>query len=176
MLLPTGSLPSLLGRSTLPVAELRRLLAAAGALLAGLVSSARGLVLGRLLVPGRWRPSSCPARLATGRLATSWPDVSLSTSLVLAFPGRALPWGVPATTRLAGVGGRALLSAVPVSSSALLDRWLSADIPVPSSTVLSAPALAAAVLMVHVVARPKVRGRANKRRPPFTWTGAESPC
>lgn len=152
------------------------MLAAAGALLAGLVSSARSLVPGRLLGPGRWRSSSRPSRLAAVPLATLSLEVSLSTSLALAFPCRGSLWSLPATTPLAGFGGRALLSASPLSSSALLVRWPSAGIPVPLSTVLSALALAAAFLMVHVVARTKVRGRAIKRRPPFTWTGTESLC
>lgn len=174
-------LPSLLGRSHLLVAELRGLLTAGLALLAGLMVLRGRLVLGWLLVPGRWRSSSCPSPLAAGllatvSLATLLLEVALPTSLALEIPGRALLWRLPATTRLVGSGGRALLSASPLSSSSLLVRWLPACIPVPSSTVLSALALAAAFLVVHVVARAKVRGRANKRRPPFTWAGTESPC
>lgn len=170
--LRTGLLTSLLGWSPLLVAELRQLLTARLTLLAGPVSSTRGLVLGWLLVPGRWRSALCPSPLAAGLLTTLLLEASLPTSLALAIARRIPPWGLPSPTRLAGSRGGTLTATSPP----LLVRRLPVVVAVPSSTLLFALALAAAVLLVHVVARPKVRRRANKRRPPFTWTGSERLC
>lgn len=173
--LRTRSLPSLRWRSPLLVAELR-VLTARLALLARLVSPTRCLVPGWLLVPRRWRSALCPPWLAARLPTTLLLDVSLPISLALAIARRILLWGLPPATRLGGSGGGTLLSTVPTSSPPLLVRRLSVVVPVPSSTLLFALALAAAVPVVHVITRAKVRGRANKRRPPFTWSVSESRC
>lgn len=173
----TELLASLLGRSALLVAELLRLLTARLALRSGLilVTLERLLVLGRLLALGRRRTTLWSSPLAAGLLAALLLGVSLTSLLTLAGPDRSPLWSLLSTTWLARLGGRTLLSTLLLSSSSLLIGWLPTAILVPSSTLLSALALSAAVLVVHVVARAKVRRRANKRRPPFTWTGTESP-
>lgn len=172
----TGLLTSLLGWSHLLVAELRRLLSATRTLLARLVLLARRLGLGSLLAPGFGRPTSCSASLDARLLVTVLLEVLPTSSLALAVPERGSLWSLLSITCLARLGGRALLCTLLPPLAVLSLRRLSAPLLVPSPTVLSALALAAAVLLVHVVARPKVRRRANKRRPPFTWTGRESLC
>lgn len=170
----TELLASLLGRSALLVAKLLGLLTARLALRSGLilVTLERLLALGWLLALGRRRTTLFSSPLAAGLLAALLLGVSLTPLLTLAGP----LWSLLSTTWLARLGGRTLLSTLLLSSSSLLIGWLPAAILVPSSTLLSALALSAAVLVVHEVTRAKVRRRANKRRPPFTWTGTESRC
>lgn len=133
------------------------------------------LALSLILVLKSRRSASRPTLLNAGLLPTV-----LSRCLLVALldPAKlvrvALGWLLP-TIRLAGVGGWASLAPLLFSAAALLVRWLSVAPLVVSSAVLSASPLGAAVLLVHVVARLKVRGRAIKRRPPFTRMEPESP-
>lgn len=116
-----------------------------------------------------------PALLDTGLLSTLllWRRLApllAAAVLVRAALGRLLP---PAW--LAGLGRWVLLSPLLLSAPTLLVRRLPTALLIASTIVLSASALGAAVLLVHVVARLKVRGGAIKRRPPFTRVGPESP-
>ncbi|QLD89234.1 hypothetical protein HWV07_09405 [Natronomonas salina] len=165
---PTGSL-SRLRLVTRVASGLWRLLTLVVMLLTGLVLSSPSLVLSsRGLAPR-------PALLDTGLLSTLllWRRLAAllaPAGLVRAALRRLLP-----LTWLAGLGWRVLLSTLLLSAPALLVRRLPTARLVASATVLSASALGTAVLLVHVVARLKVRGGAIKRRPPFTRMEPESP-
>lgn len=168
VLLLTGLLPSLLGWLPLLATQLRRLLAALLVLLVGPVLSTRGPIRGRLLVPGRGRPTSRHSLPTAGLLATLLLVVPPAPSPTLAALHRGPLRRLLSPPRLAWPGGGTSLSAPSLPSASRPVRWLPGALRVPLSTVLSALALVTAALVVHVVARDKVRRRANKRRPPFT--------